>query len=459
MVGCGNLNRPVVTSIPPVQPAAQPNKYAVVVSCGSTPNVAALTIDQVCAGSTVPGSTVPGLASLVDFSGDSLMARVNLGKGGPRWVALSSNGATAYIVNADGTINSFVAQTSPQIPLETSSVNTSTLLPGAGPNTLLFTNNYLYVSQPARNSISVLNASTSGAPAAFLEIPNIQNPVNLVGNPSAQRIYAISQGLNNGSCPASGPNGTVISVEILTNTPSAILQVGACPIYGVMSSDDRRTFILNEGGNTITVIDSQQNRIDPNFPNGIIVGDGPVWADIYNNGSLLAVANSRSGTLTLINISQDSFGNDSPNFGQIIATVPVGVNPASVSILQDGTRAYVANRNDPTNTSDPSKNGSVSVVNLTTSTVTKTIPLTQQPCAGNPTTLCNVHPISIAATTGTPTGKVYVVSPDTNILTIIRTNGDGNCNVGACNSGAASVTSYEELPLSGNGVQVRVTAP
>ena len=101
-----------------------------------------------------------------------------------------------------------------------------------------------------------------------------------------------------------------------------------------MSSDNRRVFILNQGSGTVSVIDSQQNQIDtspnlihnqPNAPPGqILVGQGPIWAAIYNTGSLLAVANSGSDTLTLINISEDVYGNDSPNFGQIIATVPVG---------------------------------------------------------------------------------------------------------------------------------------
>jgi YVTN family beta-propeller protein len=279
----------------------------------------------------------------------------------------------------------------------------------------------------------------------FLEIPiddpqapNVpQNPVYLVGNSTAQRIYAISQGPNAGSCPASGSNGTATGIETSTNTPSSTIPLGVCPIYAIMSSDDRRTFVLNQGSGTVTVIDSQQNQIDQNsnLTNGTIaVGQGPVWADIYNNGSILAVVNSQSNTLSLINISTDSFGHDTANFGKIIATVPVGSEPSSVSIFQDGTRAYVANRGD----------GTVSVVSLTTNTVTKTISLPQEPCqAGQPNVLCTVHPISIAATTGTPLGKVYVVSPDTNILTIIRTDND---------------TIYENLPLTGNGIQVRVTA-
>lgn len=450
-LGCGDIYRPVVTSLPPVQPAAQPAKYAIVTTCGNNTDTTAPTIDQVCA-----ASTVPGLASIVDFSGDSLLVRVNLGNG-PRWLGLNSNGSLAYIANTDGTLDSFIISTS----TESNNVNISTLLPPISltlppPNALLSTGSYLYVSQPARSSVAALSEVSGIAPSVVLDIPitspaapgAFQNPVNLVGNPAAQRVYAISQGANAGGCPTSGSNGTATGIETTTNTISSTLPLGVCPIYGVMSEDNRRTFILNEGSGTVTVIDSQQNQIDtnPNLNGGtgtINVGQGPDWADIYNNGAILAVANSVSGTLSLINISTDSFGHDTASFGQTIATVPLwvgnkppsSVQPSSVSILQDGTRAYVANRG----------NGTVSVVSLTNNTVTKTIALPEQPCsAAQPNVLCKVHPISIAATTGTPTGKVYVVSPDTNVLTILRTDSD---------------TIAQNLPLTGNGIQVRVTAP
>ena len=55
-----------------------------------------------------------------------------------------------------------------------------------------------------------------------------------------------------------------------------------------MSYDNRRTFILNQGSGTVSVIDSQQNQIDtsanlianqPGVPAGqIAVGQNPVWA-------------------------------------------------------------------------------------------------------------------------------------------------------------------------------------
>jgi YVTN family beta-propeller protein len=112
-----------------------------------------------------------------------------------------------------------------------------------------------------------------------------------------------------------------------------------------------------------------------------------------------------------------------------------------VSVLQDGTRAYVANFGD--NVTCPSFGGitpalpprsgcgTVSVVNLTTNTVTATIPV-----AG--------HPTFITSTQGTPTGKVYVTSTETSLMTVLRTDLD-------------TVQTY--IDLQGAGGQVRVTAP
>ena len=54
------------------------------------------------------------------------------------------------------------------------------------------------------------------------------------------------------------------------------------------------------------------------------------------------------------------------------------------------------------------------------------------------------HPSFLAATSGNPTGKVYVVAQDSNQMTVIRTDTD-----------AIQTT----IPLQGNGIQVRVTAP
>jgi YVTN family beta-propeller protein len=79
------------------------------------------------------------------------------------------------------------------------------------------------------------------------------------------------------------------------------------------------------------------------------------------------------------------------------------------------------------------------VVNLTSNTVTATIPIPVLT-----TSVQNGHPTWIAVTTGTPTGKVYVTSPESNFMTVIRTDTDSVLTT---------------VPLQGAGISVRVTAP
>jgi YVTN family beta-propeller protein len=140
---------------------------------------------------------------------------------------------------------------------------------------------------------------------------------------------------------------------------------------------------------------------------------------------------------------------DAVGFGTVLANVPVGINPRMVGVLQDGTRAYVVNGGNPNlpcaapTAALPLGNCTVSVINLSTNTVTATIPLPVSPITGGAPNL-NGHPNYIAVTTGTPTGKVYVTSPESNFMTVIRTDTD---------------TVDLTIPLQGNGVSVRITQP
>jgi DNA-binding beta-propeller fold protein YncE len=224
----------------------------------------------------------------------------------------------------------------------------------------------------------------------------------------------------------------------------------------VMTGDAKRAFILNQTDGTVSVINSQTNTLDTPLST-ITVGTRPVWADIAAGLNELVVANEGNGTttpgsVTLINIPLCSATTlptnpncnptnpiDAASFGQVIATVPVGINPIMVSVLSDQTRAYVANAGNPTLTC--AKDGvavpgvsttcTVSVVNLSTNTVTATIPISG-------------HPAYIATSAASPTGKVYVVCKDSQVMTVIKTDTD---------------TVSTTIPLQGYGVSVRMTAP
>ncbi len=86
--GCGNTYRPVQTAINPVGPAAQPQKYAVVISDPRT----------------VTAPNASGLVTLVDFSGDTVLVTPNVGVN-PYYLAINSAGNTGFTLNGDGTVN------------------------------------------------------------------------------------------------------------------------------------------------------------------------------------------------------------------------------------------------------------------------------------------------------------------------------------------------------------------
>jgi YVTN family beta-propeller protein len=420
--GCGNTYRPVITAINPVGPAAQPTKYAVAIS---DPNLGS-------------GGSLPGLVTFVDFSGDTVLITANIGVD-PYYLILGGSGTTGLTLNGDGTVNSFGISTA----LISSSILQTTLLANPTPTSPLPTSifpegSYTYITQPGRSSVAEL----SGSPLALQQelSPVGPLPIYTVGIAGAPRVYVLSP-----SVPA-GSAGTATAIETGTagaNTVSNTLPVGVNPVYGVMTADAKRAFIMNQGSNTVTVVDAQNNQLDKGVSNGTIADPeavAPIWADFAPTLSEVVVANQGDGTgngsVSIFSIplcsaiAQPSNPNcnannpiDAVGFGTLVANVPVGKNPLMVGVLQDGSQAYVINQGDST----------VSVINLTTNTVSATIPV---PATPNPT--------FVAVTTGTPTGKVYVTSSTSKTMTVIRTD-----------TNAVDTT----IPLQGYGIQVRVTAP
>jgi DNA-binding beta-propeller fold protein YncE len=203
----------------------------------------------------------------------------------------------------------------------------------------------------------------------------------------------------------------------------------------------------------VSVINAQTNALDTPVTT-IPVGVRPVWADLASGLNELVVVNQGTGTsngsVTLVNIPLCTASAlptnpncdaanpiDATQFGTVVATIPVGVNPIMVSVLSDYSRAYVANAGvaglpcAAVAVPNVSTTCTVSVVNLTTDTVTATIPI-------------NGHPAWIATTNATPTGKVYVVCKDSQVMTVIETDTD---------------TVDTTIPLQGYGVSVRMTSP
>jgi DNA-binding beta-propeller fold protein YncE len=442
LLGCGNTYRPVVSAINPVGPAAQPEKFAVAISTTGT-----------------AANPAPGLATFVDFSGDTTLITVNIGAN-PYYLILDSGGVTGFTLNSDHTLSTFDISTQ----LLQSQILQTTLLPGANPVSIFPEGTSTYISDPGLHAVSQFTGQPLNQQQ--LSIDPAFTPVYVAGIASAPRVYAISQ--RNG-----GGLGQVSTIETTSNTidPNPI-PVGQNPVYGVMTNDAKRAFIMNQGDGTVSVINAQTNQLDivPGAAtNPIKVGTSPLWADFAPTRSEMVVANAgdgvNPGSASIISIPLCSAAAlptnpncdlnnpvDAIGFGTILATVPTGIDSIMVSVLQDGTRAYVANQGNlslpcalPPAVAGVSTVCSVSVINLTTNTLIQTLySLPDGQCTASKTpTICG-HPTYIAATTGTPTGKVYIVSGDSQFMSVLRTDTD-----------AVDVN----IPLQGKGVSVRVTQP
>jgi len=432
--GCGNQYRPVVSAINPVGPAIQPTKYAIAISA--------------------PSPTAPGLLTFVDFSGDTVLTTPQI-LSSPTYLALGPGGGQGFVINSAGSFNEFPSG-SPET-LISSQISQSTLSAGSLPVSITAvsmtgTTASVFVPEPGLSQVAALTGT--GSLDQNIGIPN--NPIYVVGANAGRRAYVISEG---DGVTAS----TVSSIESGNLAVSATIPVGINPVYGVMTSDGNRAFILNKGSGTVNVINVPNNGPDvanPVIPATGTLGVGPVWADLSPTTNQLVVLNQgdgvHPGTLSIINIplcnaaSPASNPNCDPNnpvdavgFGTVLATVPVGINPVMVSVLQDGTKAYVANEGNAA----AGVEGSVSVVNMVSGTVSATIQgiSTTAGTADTNTspTMVYGHPTTIVATTGTPTGKVYVTSSDNKFLTVIETDTD---------------TVDTHVNLQGLGVRVVVTA-
>jgi DNA-binding beta-propeller fold protein YncE len=375
---------------------------------------------------------------MVDYSGDTVVAQANIGPG-PSAFTLDESGSTGYTINSDGTMTDFPASSN----LQTKNVNYLSLPSDANPVNLFSPSSGLWAADLCgTSSVSSVCQPVAdvytGSPLTFNKtIPvAVTTPVSIVG-PGAvgQRDFVINQNIPSSTgveCNISPStvdvNGQVDTLEVASYTVSGIIPVGVCPVYAVESSDSRRLFVLNRGSDTITVINSQLDTLDscapftdpntgrtvtchPSLPLSTKAGltgtnvpttAGPVYAEYNSATNQLVVADYDGNAISIIDVTLDEYGNDGPTFGATY-TVPVGKNPASVTVLYDGSRAYTANQTDST----------VSVVEMSSGVhvLEKTLEVTG-------------HPRTVVSTQNSTSGKVYVASPDSPYLTIIRTDLD-----------------------------------
>ena len=143
IAGCGDNYRPVVTPIGTSGPPAQVQSYVIAVS--------------------TTGVSTPGVVTIIDYSGDSIMTEAPIGPG-PSVFTIDGVGSTGYTINSDKTLSNFALSTS----LQAKNVSESTLPPTAQPVNLTSPSSGLWAPDLNGDVVDLFN----GSPQAFkLAIP------------------------------------------------------------------------------------------------------------------------------------------------------------------------------------------------------------------------------------------------------------------------------------------------
>jgi YVTN family beta-propeller protein len=331
--GCGDTYRPVAQPI--IGPLPDPAAFHFVISVGQN-------------------GFSPGSASHLDVSGDSNSGNLVTGVL-PVHAALIPNGSRLYVANnGEDTITANNTQS------PTTLGATVTLASGSQPVFVHTTeNNNVYVANFGNNTVSVISTASNVVTA---NIPVDGQPIALAETPNAQKLYVANQG--------SG-NMTVIAPQFASVAATSPIAIGAPQQWAVARSDNARVYVLDNGG-TIHDIDTASDV----EIGAVAAGSGANFMTYDKVFNRLFATNPAAATLSIFNASIDP-----PQARPVVSITAApaspcsaaAVVPTSVTVLGDGSKAYVASYQLGAGTVCTQ----VSVINTGTGTITTTIPLSQ----------------------------------------------------------------------------------
>ncbi|MDF3293221.1 beta strand repeat-containing protein, partial [Streptomyces silvisoli] len=204
--------------------------------------------------------------------------------------------------------------------------------------------------------------------------------------------------------------------------------VGIAPTGVAITPDGLQAYVVNDGSNTVSVINTGTLAVTATVP----VGTAPFWVAITPDSLRAYVTNSTDGTVSVVDTVTNT----------VAATVTVGTDPLGVAVA--GTNVYVANGGD----------GTVSVINTLTNLVTATVTVGTVPFG---VAIAGTH----AYVTNAGDGTVSVINTLTNLVTATLTVGTeplgvviAGTNAYVANGGDGTVSVIDTLT---NAVSATVT--
>jgi YVTN family beta-propeller protein len=405
-LGCGEVFRPIAQPIPLPSPSPAATHFVASISSNGSSN----------------GALSSGAISRIDVSGDSLASVIATGVA-PLVAALTANGTKIYVANSgEDTISA--ASTTGSGPATTIGLIQLCDASGCAPSRPVFVasteNGKMYVANAGNGTVSVINTtsdvvvSTVAVDPAFAQSPQplpnrSANPVALAETPDSSKIYSVNQG-----------TGTVTSISTVDDTVLKVVTVGSSPVWALSRSDSARIYVLDTSG-TIDVIDTLSDTVISSSASAGAGANFMFYDKVFNR---LYVTNPALGQVAIFNVATDP---PTP-----VGASPVAISaapsspcsppplPAAVSVLADGSRAYVAAyQRDPSG----SVCTQVSVIDGGTVRVTKVIPVSQSTEAAQTGCAATRFRVFVASSGGGTNSnfKVYVSQCDAGSVAVIDT--------------------------------------
>ena len=286
-------------------------------------------------------------------------------------------------------------------------------------------NNNVYVAGYGTNSLYVINATTDVVTAT---LPVDSHPVAVAETPDGKKVYVANHG-------SSASGGSVSVIDTVSDTVAATVCLGggtapSCsqgpvPVWVVARSDSGRVYVLDQNG-TIYAIDTASDSVIASSASAGAGADFMFYDRILNR---LYVTNPSSDSLSIFDVSGST---PLPLAVNLIAIPPAAASPCrasavlptSVTVLGDGSRAYVASYQLP----PPAMVGAgtvctqLSVIDTGSETVSKTISLSQVSDTSAQTGCGSVGFRVFAASSGGGTNsnfKVYVSQCDAGNIAVV----------------------------------------
>jgi DNA-binding beta-propeller fold protein YncE len=390
-LSCGDTFRPVAIPISPNPP--NPATFHYVISLSTN------------------GPFDPGASTRIDVSGDSNAGVAQLGVG-PVHAAIVPSGNTIYVANQTESSVSWYAPGNP------AAVGTVSLPAGSAPAFVTAADNAkVYVANSGTGTVAAITTGSNIAQVVPLD-PNPTvaagyKPVAVVETPDAQKVYAINNGQNSVS--------VITTSDLLAHAPISLLN-GAAPVWAVVRSDGARVYVLNDS--SVGVIDTSTDTL----LGSVAVDAGGNYMTYDKTQSRIYITSPSQESITILNASADP---GSPNF--LVAHIdlsaaagipgcPAGCSPTSVTVLSDGTYAYVPAYVLPTGGS--TLDSQLLVITAATNLVSKSISLPTATVDATNATGCASTRFRLFTVASADKNRVYISNCDAGGTAILQTSDD-----------------------------------